>query len=91
MRRQRVPILVYGDDEPELLQAADRSGAGVVAQSQFFRQMRYIADDGWRVVSTTQVVEWVTGDGSLSEKALVLHFDNGWLDTFTVTFRSCSD
>ena len=46
--------------------------------------MQYVADAGWQVVSTTQVVEWLTADAALPDKALVLHFDNGWLDTLTV-------
>ena len=88
-RRRRVPILVYHhvyhDDAPELQQSARESGAGVVAESQFLRQMQYVADAGWQVVSTTRMVEWLTADAALPDQALVLNFDNDWLDTFTVT------
>ena len=45
-RRRRVPILVYHhvyhDDAPELQQSSRESGAGVVAESQFLRQMQYL-------------------------------------------------
>ena len=88
-RRRRVPVLVYHhvyhDDAPELQQSARESGAGVLAESQFLRQMQYVKDAGWQVVSTTQMVEWLTADAALPDRALVLHFDNGWLDTLTVS------
>lgn len=79
-----VPILVYHhvypDDSPEL---RDAPGDGVVAASQFRGQVEHLLAEGWRVVSTSRVVEGLA-QGSLPEKAACLHFDNGWLDTATV-------
>ena len=95
MKRQRVPILVYhhvyADDAPELTGAVGDAGAGIIGRSQFLKQVRYIAEHGWQVVSTTRIVDWLggdhaaCGDEALPGKAVVLHFDNGWLDTFSVT------
>ena len=90
MKRQRIPILVYHhvyeDEAPVLPQRNGESGAGIISESQFLRQMRYLADEGWRVVSTARIVAWLNASGGLPERAVVLHFDNGWLDTFTVSF-----
>ena len=95
MKRQRVPILVYhhvyADDAPELQAAVGDAGAGIIGRSQFLRQVRYIAEHGWQVVSTTRIVDWLGGDRAafgdkaLPQKAVALHFDNGWLDTYSVT------
>lgn len=89
MKGQHVPVLVYHhvycEGTPELKQATFDTGAGIIAESEFLRQMQYIADEGWRVVSTTQIVNWLRDGTPLEEKAVALHFDNGWLDTATVS------
>lgn len=89
MKNQRIPILVYHHvyrhDAPELAGASHETGAGIIAETEFFRQMRFLAEDGWTVVSTTQVVDWLTTSERLPAKSVALHFDNGWLDTATVT------
>ena len=85
---QRVPILVYHhvypDGSPELEQARVGDGAGIVGESEFRRHLRFIGDGGWAVVSTSQIVRWLTEGEGLPEKAVALHFDNGWVDTATV-------
>ena len=85
---QRVPILVYHhvyrEGEPELKFAGD--GAGIIGEGEFRRQIQYVSDNGWTVVSTSQLADWIAGEGDLPERAAVLHFDNGWLDTIEVAF-----
>lgn len=86
---QCIPILVYhhvyGDNSADFKNATFDTGAGIIGEYEFRRQIRYISDQGWAVVSTTQVVNWLIDDGPIPEKSVVLHFDNGWLDTATVT------
>jgi len=85
MNGQCVPILVYHhvylEETPELKQSTLETGAGIIGEAEFRRQIQYIADEGWNVVSTTQVVDWITEGTTLQEKVVALHFDNGWLDT----------
>ncbi len=85
---QRVPILVYHHvypaSSPELAAIDSAAGAGVLGEDAFVQQMQYLADEGWTVVSTTRVIDWVTEGRPIPEKSVVLHFDNGWLDTATV-------
>lgn len=89
MKDQRVPILVYHhvypEDSGELKQAKRGRVSGNIGEKSFIRQMETIRDEGWNVVNTSRIVDWLTVDAELPEKAVVLHFDNGWLDTFSVS------
>ena len=86
MWTQRVPVLVYHhvykDNARELANVGD--ARGVVALTDFQRQLDLIDDQGWQVVSTSALVDWVIDGAALPERAVVLHFDNGWLDTWSV-------
>ena len=42
--------------------------------------------EGWEVISTTRLVDWLEQGVSIPQRAVVLHFDNGWLDTYTVAW-----
>lgn len=89
MATQRVPILVYHhvyrDDAPELAAATFETGAGIIGEKQFRGHLQYLADQQWQVVSTSQVIDWIASGSTLPERSVALHFDNGWLDTATVT------
>jgi peptidoglycan/xylan/chitin deacetylase (PgdA/CDA1 family) len=90
---QRVPILVYHhvyrDGVPDLKFVGD--GAGIIGEEEFRRQIQYVFDNGWTVVSTSQAADWLLGEGDLPERSAVLHFDNGWLDTIEVAFPILED
>ena len=45
--------------------------------------MSYIVEEGWEVISTTRVVDWLEKGTPLPRRSVALHFDNGWLDTRT--------
>ena len=86
---QRVPMLVYHhvypDGDPGLAQPTPNRATGTIAESELRRHLSYIAGNGWNVVNTSRVVGWLEGREDLPERAVVLHFDNGWLDTRTVS------
>ena len=85
---QNVPILVYHhvypDGEPGLASPSGKKATGMIGVSEFRRHLSYVAENGWEVVSTTRIVDWLEGSASLPRRAVALHFDNGWLDAFTV-------
>ncbi len=87
MKIQRIPILVYhhvySEGSTELKHASFDTGAGIIGGDEFRRQMHHIIDEEWSVFSTTQVVDSIGKGGLIPERAVVLHFDNGWLDTAT--------
>ena len=85
MEGQRVPILVYHHVYPDGTPESEHGdGAGIVRESEFQRHLHYMVEEGWTVVSTSQIVDWLTEGEALPKKAAALHFDNGWLDTATV-------
>ena len=84
---QWVPILVYHhvypDDELALKGVPKEKATGLIGVSEFRRQLDHISEGGWEVVSTTRILDWLEGGADIPDRALVLHFDNGWLDTAT--------
>lgn len=84
---QKVPILVYhhvySDDSAALAPPSGEKATGVIGEGELRRQLAFILDNGWRVVSTTQVVDWLESGAPLPRRAVALHFDNGWLDCVT--------
>lgn len=92
---QRVPVLVYHhvypDNNPELSTRPNKKASGVIGVSEFKRQMNYVLENGWQVVSTSQIVDWLRGEGELPDKAVALHFDNGWLDAHTIVMSILAD
>jgi len=86
---RRVPMLVYHhvyeDDDPGLASTTGVKATGTIDVSEFRRHLSYLAEGGWNAVSTTAVVDWLAGRGELPDRAVALHFDNGWLDTRTIT------
>ncbi len=69
---QLVPVLVYHN-------LAERPrGRMVMAASSFEQQMRYLKAHGYRVISLTEVVEWMQLGRQLPRRAVVLTFDDGY-------------
>ena len=85
---QKIPILVYhhvyAEGSAELGAIEADNGAGVISEAAFRQQMAYLVDREWNVVSTSRVLDWIIDGTSLPPRAVVIHFDNGWLDTVTV-------
>ncbi len=84
MAAQRVPVLVYHHVYPQPHVEGRPPEAGVIGTDAFDRHMDYIDANGWQVISTSALVDWLGGRGDVPGRAVVLHFDNGWLDTHDV-------
>ena len=85
---QRVPVLVYHhvypDGHPELGRPSGKKATGVIAESDFRRQMEHVKSGGWEAISTTRLVDWIEGREEVPARSVVIHFDNGWLDAWTM-------
>jgi peptidoglycan/xylan/chitin deacetylase (PgdA/CDA1 family) len=69
---QLVPVLVYHNLGPQA------KGRLVLAAPVFEQQMRYLKDNGYRVISLVQFVEWTQRRRQIPKKAVVLTFDDGY-------------
>jgi peptidoglycan/xylan/chitin deacetylase (PgdA/CDA1 family) len=69
------------------LNPTDPYAAGnTVSPEQFAAQMDYLAANGYHPVTLEQVYIAMAGLGSLPAKPVVLTFDDGWKDQYTVVF-----
>lgn len=80
----RVPILVYHHVLPDEVSLRANDTAGIIGVTEFIRQLNFIGTAGWTTVSTSRLVDWLLIRQPLPERSCVIHFDNGWLDTFTI-------
>ncbi|MDA1348940.1 MAG: polysaccharide deacetylase family protein [Chloroflexi bacterium] len=84
---QRVPILVYHhvypEGHPDLGVTSNTKATGIIGEAEFRRHLQYIDENGWNVVSTSHIVDHIEHGSPLPERAVALHFDNGWLDTYS--------
>ncbi len=75
---QRVPILVYhrvhpDDDGPPVVPG---QYCGHVVLSTFIRQMNYLRDHGFSVVTHEDLYDWLRGETDLPPKAVLIDFDD---------------
>jgi peptidoglycan/xylan/chitin deacetylase (PgdA/CDA1 family) len=71
-----VPVLVYHQiSTPENPLAAK---SDVIEISRFSEQMEYLHANGYQTISTRQLVDFMRHGSHVPEKAVVLHFDDGW-------------
>jgi peptidoglycan/xylan/chitin deacetylase (PgdA/CDA1 family) len=69
---QLVPVLCYHNLAPQ------SRGRLVLAVKQFEDQMRYLKEQGYRVVSVRELLEFNALQRQLPRKTVVLTFDDGW-------------
>ena len=69
---QIIPILCYHNLGPE------SKGRLLLAASKFEEQMRYLKDNGYRVISLAEFIEFTRLNRQLPKKSVVLTFDDGY-------------
>ncbi|OLC32071.1 MAG: hypothetical protein AUH81_16750 [Candidatus Rokubacteria bacterium 13_1_40CM_4_69_5] len=69
---QLVPVLVYHNIAPQA------QGRLIMAASTFEQQMRYLRSHGYRVISLTDLMEYVALGRQLPRRSVVLTFDDGY-------------
>lgn len=55
----------------------ERGNLSVISQQRFEQQMRFLADEGYRTLSLSEVLSFMNG-APMPEKTTVLTFDDGW-------------
>lgn len=79
----RVPVLMY--HHVGTVPARDPYGL-FVSTSTFRAQMQALKNDGWSVVTMPALADAFEGKQTLSEKSVVISFDDGNRDTYTTAF-----
>ncbi len=82
-----VPILIYHSVEPLGPDAGKMMKQFTVTPDQFEKQLAYLHDNGYAVVSLESVVKAIRdASGTVPEKSVVLTFDDGWENQFTYAY-----
>jgi peptidoglycan/xylan/chitin deacetylase (PgdA/CDA1 family) len=83
----RVPILVYHSIAPHHAGQTGEQRELDVDTTTFRAQMNYIARLKHPVVPFSAVVDALEGKGKLPDRAVVITFDDGWLDQYEDAFH----
>lgn len=77
---QKVPILCYH-------QLADRCESALCMTSSLFdEQMRYLKEKGYRVISLTELADFLAYNRALPSKAVVINLDDGYRSTYEIAY-----
>ncbi len=76
---QTVPILAYHRIGP-------RPSAMTITADGFRRQMRYLRDNGYRVISLSAIADFLEGRRQLPERAVIITFDDGYSSVYDAAF-----
>ena len=77
---QKVPILVYHQFSDEY------SDKLTVKTENFYEQMRFLKDNGYKVIGLDQLLDFMEFQSPLPEKAVVITIDDGWISAFTIAY-----
>jgi peptidoglycan/xylan/chitin deacetylase (PgdA/CDA1 family) len=75
---QTVPILAYHNFSPA------EAGKLTVTQPMFERQMRFLREAGYRVISMDRLFDFLEFKGSIPPQSVVLTIDDGWLSAYEI-------
>lgn len=79
----RVPIIVYHSVRPYFAGQTRKMREFDVAPELFDRQLAYLRDNGYAVISFDALVRYLQDGSSLPKRAVVLNFDDGWKNQYT--------
>ena len=81
-----VPVLVYHSIRPFTATDSQQLKNYSVEPSMFERQLHYLKDHGYAVVSFDAVIDYLVRQTPLPEKSVVLTLDDGWENQYTYAF-----
>lgn len=75
-----VPVLMYHHIN-------NHKGDMVTVTPEIFeKQMRYLHKSGYKTLKTGELLSYIKGDLFLKEKAVLITFDDGWLDNYIFAY-----
>lgn len=75
-----IPVLMYHHINPH------KGDMFTVTPEVFEGQMAYLAKAGYKTLSLNELFTFIKGDLNLKQKAIVITFDDGWLDNFIYAY-----
>jgi peptidoglycan/xylan/chitin deacetylase (PgdA/CDA1 family) len=57
-----------------------------VTPEVFAAQLHFLADAGYRTLSLDELLDLVAGKGAVADRAVVITFDDGWLDNYLFAY-----
>lgn len=85
-RKVMVPVLMYHYVDEEPPPAGPYADSLTVRTPDFIEQLQYLSAHGYHTVTLAEVYVAMAGLRELPEKPVVLTFDDGGLDNYTVAF-----
>lgn len=75
-----VPVLMYHHIN-------NHKGDMITVTPEIFeKQMRYLHKSGYKTLTTWELLSYINGDLLLKEKAVLITFDDGWLDNYIYAY-----
>lgn len=81
-----IPILMYHHLKYRDANASEALKTWSVAPDQFAAQLDYFQERGFHTITFKQLLEFFDNGAPLPTKPIILTFDDGWLDAYTVAF-----
>jgi len=75
-----VPVLMYHHVNPH------HGDTVTVTPEVFEAQMDHLRESGYRTLTAEELLEYINGELTLKQKAVVITFDDGWLDNYLYAF-----
>ncbi len=75
-----IPVFMYHHVSPH------KGDMVTVSPDVFEAQMRFLAETGYRTLSADELVGFIRGNISIKEKAVLITFDDGYLDSYVYAF-----
>jgi peptidoglycan/xylan/chitin deacetylase (PgdA/CDA1 family) len=75
-----VPVLMFHHVNPH------EGDMITVTPDVFEGQMKYLSESGYKTLRLEELLSYITGESVLKERAVVLTFDDGWLDNYHYVF-----
>ncbi len=82
----KVPILVYHSIRPPYAAQTKMMRAYNVAPEEFVRQLQYLNNNAYHVISFDVLVDHFATGAPLPEKPVILTFDDGWANQYRYAF-----